>query len=212
MDKKKLIKKFISIKGKCCQELCPQHGKCDELPTEYYNIKDNEQIDIMFIGQGGGATEAKLNRPFVGPAGKRLKDIIVHIWKTRDFLPAFSNTVRCRPTYKNKNRPPSKSEEDNCVPILWDDIDELGPRVIMLLGKPAIQGILPEYADGNFSITRLHGTAIRNSLNTFIISIHPSFIIRQHGNKFNSEMLGEYDNMLINDINKALDIIDESKT
>lgn len=189
------------IEVNCQQENCPVFNKCCFLPTTFFHI-DNK-VDIMFVGMGGGSDERNQGRPFVGPAGKRLKTCILkakHIWG-KPFGVAFSNTIRDNP---DGNRAPSSKELDFCLGFLFRDIKRLKKvynlKVVMPLGNHAKSVFL----DNKIGITsdRKNIYSINNdNFGSIIVkpSLHPSYLIRN--GKFNSHGI---DKLLIDDILESL--------
>jgi uracil-DNA glycosylase family 4 len=189
------------IEVNCKQENCPVFNKCCFLPTTFFPI-DNK-VNILFIGMGGGSDERKQGRPFVGPAGKRLKTCILKsksIWG-KPFGVGFSNTIRDNP---DKNRAPNQNELDFCLKYLFRDIKRLKKvydlRVVMPLGNHAKS----VFIDNKIGITldRKNIYTVNNeSFGSIIVkpSLHPSFLIRK--GSFNSEGI---DKILIDDILESL--------
>ena len=128
--------------------------------------------ELMFIGEGPGADEDRLGRPFVGRAGQKLDEMIAYLGLPRKDV-FICNIVKCRPP---GNRNPEPGEAAACRHFLDRQIEAVRPRVICLLGSVALK-----YLTGNMaaSITRLRGqwTAYRGipAMPTF----HPAYLLRQ---------------------------------
>jgi DNA polymerase len=88
---------------------------------------------LMFIGEGPGADEDRTGRPFVGQAGQLLDRMISAMGLDRSEV-YITNIVKCRPP---GNRDPKEDEVTPCAPYLDRQIDLIGPRVLVALGKPA---------------------------------------------------------------------------
>jgi DNA polymerase len=88
---------------------------------------------LMFIGEGPGADEDRTGRPFVGQAGQLLDRMIGAMGLERNQV-YITNIVKCRPP---GNRDPKEDEVTPCAPYLDRQIDLIGPRVLVALGKPA---------------------------------------------------------------------------
>jgi DNA polymerase len=93
-------------------------------------------ISLFFIGQGGGAEEQNQGRPFIGPAGQRLrKKILPLVFRNTGPLKyALSNNVRFHPPL---NRKPFVIEVAACRRFLKRDILFLKPKLISALGNSA---------------------------------------------------------------------------
>ena len=91
---------------------------------------------IMIIGEGPGAKEDELGRPFVGRAGKLLDKLLEKQGFSREKNVFIANIVKCRPP---KNRVPHKKEIESCYPYLKEQIDLINPDIILLLGATAVK-------------------------------------------------------------------------
>lgn len=98
------------------------------------NIKGNEP-NLMIIGEAPGQEEDRIGKVFVGRAGKLLRKAIAEIGLDNFFI---TNIIKCRPP---SNRDPSNEEIQNCLPYLFEQIDVIGPRVIICLGKVAYENL-----------------------------------------------------------------------
>jgi len=98
----------------------------------------NPNADLMFIGEAPGRDEDLQGEPFVGRAGQLLTDIIKAMKLTRDDV-YIANVVKCRPP---ENRNPEPDEIEACRPFIRRQIELIKPRVIVTLGKIALQSLL----------------------------------------------------------------------
>lgn len=94
--------------------------------------------ELMFIGEGPGAEEDRQGLPFVGPAGNLLTKIIRAIGLEREDV-YIANVVKCRPP---RNRDPEPEEVAACRGYLERQIELVGPKVIVALGRVAAQTLL----------------------------------------------------------------------
>ena len=69
-----------------------------------------EDADILFIGEAPGWHEDQQGRPFVGPAGLYLDELLASINLKREQV-YIANVIKCRPT---ANRDPLPTEIQNC--------------------------------------------------------------------------------------------------
>lgn len=134
--------------------------------------------DLMFVGEGPGATEDETGRPFVGRAGELLTRMIQAMGLDREQV-FIANVVKCRPP---NNRTPSTQEVDTCTPYLRSQILIIEPRVIVSLGGPAAKWLL----NTKQGITRLRGTwhqfpvhPERNPIDV-MPTFHPAFLLRSY--------------------------------
>ena len=128
----------------CTTNLCPYFGKCALLMTEIVCSRDDNNIDVMFVGQGAGEKEHLTHKPFTGPAGKLLREKLLPKILSNKLNIVLDNTIRCRPLdEKGKNRPPTKEEVTFCLPYLWKQIEELKPLMVVPLGASAAGDLVP---------------------------------------------------------------------
>ena len=135
----------------------------------------DEQADWLFIGEGPGAEEDEQGLPFVGPAGRLLDAMLAAIDLQRGNDVYITNVVKCRPP---GNRTPKEAEIAACVPYLKRQIALLQPKLIVLLGKVAVHGVLGEDA----SIGSLRGKIAsyhdgERSI-PVVVTYHPAYLLR----------------------------------
>jgi DNA polymerase len=94
----------------------------------------NPHAEIMFIGEAPGQREDEQKRPFVGPAGKFLDELLASIGLKREDV-YISNVVKYRPP---NNREPLPEEKEQCMPWLQLEISLIKPKVIVPLGRHAL--------------------------------------------------------------------------
>ncbi len=101
---------------------------------------------MAFVGEGPGYHEDQQGLPFVGPAG-RLLDRMVRAMGFQPEAVYVCNVVKCRPP---KNRTPLPEEVVACLPYLEGQLEAVGPRVIVALGRPATEalGCMPQSGRG----------------------------------------------------------------
>ena len=87
--------------------------------------------DFMFIGEGPGFYEDRDGRPFVGPAGHFLDELLASIGLRRDDV-YITNMVKCRPP---NNRDPLPDEIASCRPYLDEQLELISPKVLVTLGR-----------------------------------------------------------------------------
>ena len=94
---------------------------------------------LMVIGEGPGQEEDKMGQPFVGRAGKLLDAILASGGFSRRINTYIANIVKCRPP---GNRTPLPEEREACKPYLLEQIEIAQPKIILLLGATALQGLV----------------------------------------------------------------------
>jgi uracil-DNA glycosylase family 4 len=131
----------------------------------------NTQSPVIFLGEGPGEVEDATGRPFVGPAGQKLTEILESVGIARERV-YISNMVKCRPP---GNRAPQKDEIDACWPYLEAQIKHIKPKIIVALGNVPAQYLL-RTTEG---ITTLRGRFFpwRDGIEIFCM-FHPSYLLR----------------------------------
>jgi uracil-DNA glycosylase len=130
----------------------------------------NPNADLMFIGEAPGRDEDLQGEPFVGRAGQLLTDIIKAMKLTRDDV-YITNVVKCRPP---DNRNPEPDELEACRPFIRRQIALIKPRVIVTLGKFALQSLL----ERSYSITAARGQWLEYEGIKVMPTFHPAYLLR----------------------------------
>jgi len=126
---------------------------------------------LIFIGEGPGEVEDSTGRPFVGPAGQKLDEVLASVGIDRDQV-YITNVVKCRPP---GNRVPTRTEMEACSPYLEAQIALINPGLIVTLGNTATQWLLPS-APG---ITKSRGTFFKWRGGILLLPMfHPSYLLR----------------------------------
>ena len=131
----------VCVTGKTLEEIAGQIRVCTACPLSgsRQNTVPGEgnpnHPDIMFVGEGPGADEDAQGRPFVGAAGQLLNKMIEAMGYNREEV-FIANIVKCRPP---GNRVPLPEEMNACVPYLKAQIALIRPKIIVALGKTAVQ-------------------------------------------------------------------------
>lgn len=126
----------------------------------------NPNATIVFIGEAPGQREDELGRPFVGPAGEFLNELLSSIGMKREDV-YITNIVKYRPPV---NRDPDPAEKAACLPWVKLELALINPTVIVCLGKHALHEFFP-----NLSISRVHGTPQKVARDITVFPIyHPA--------------------------------------
>lgn len=159
---------------------CPD---CRALGTLFETVvyaAGNPQAEILFVGEAPGREEEKARRPFVGPAGEKLDQILKAMGLPREQV-YITNVVKFRPKKGDGrfqgagNRPPRQDEMAASLTYLRAEIEVVRPRVIVALGRTAAEGLLEK--GGSLA-------SFRNTEHEFegipvIVTYHPSYLLRQ---------------------------------
>jgi len=109
------------------------------------------EAPIVFIGEAPGEQEDKSGIPFVGRSGKLLRGLIqaIGLDPVKDCY--IVNVVKDRPP---KNRTPELSEIEKCSKFLKKQLEIIGPRILVLLGRTAVKALLPDNATASMGYLR----------------------------------------------------------
>jgi len=121
---------------------------------------------IMIVGEAPGQNEDLQGLPFVGAAGQLLGKLLGYIGLSREDA-YITNILKCRPP---GNRDPLPDEVVACAPFLDRQIEIIRPAVILLLGRHAVQRLLP----GSDGISRIHGQMIERGGRVYVPLYHPA--------------------------------------
>jgi uracil-DNA glycosylase family 4 len=89
--------------------------------------------EIMLIGQNPGSEEAKRGKPFVGKSGKYLDTVLKKNNVDRSKL-YITNVVK---ETTPGNRKPTAQETRYWMPYLLEEIRQVKPKIVVLMGKIA---------------------------------------------------------------------------
>jgi uracil-DNA glycosylase family 4 len=136
----------------------------------------NPSAELMFVGEGPGRDEDLQGEPFVGRAGQLLTDIITKGIGIKREEVYIANVVKCRPP---ENRNPEPDEVAACEPFLKKQIELVRPRVIVALGKFAVQTLL----QSKVPITKLRGNWHSYHGIKLMPTFHPAYLLRNPADK-----------------------------
>ena len=129
-----------------------------------------EDAEIMFIGEAPGWHEDQQGRPFVGPAGKYLDELLASINLKREQV-YIANVIKCRP---QGNRDPLPTEILNCRQWLERQIESIHPKMVVTLGRYSMALFFP-----GKSISKIHGTALKQDGIIYYAMYHPAAALHQ---------------------------------
>jgi uracil-DNA glycosylase family 4 len=130
----------------------------------------NPNADLMFVGEAPGHDEDVRGEPFVGRAGQLLTDIIKAMKLTREDV-YIANVIKCRPP---ENRNPEPDELDACRPFIKHQIELIRPRVIVTLGRFALQSL----TEKAYSISSVRGRWLDYDGIKVMPTYHPAYLLR----------------------------------
>jgi len=160
----------------------------------------------MVVGEAPGEQEDLRGEPFVGPAGALLDRMLAALGLSRGPAPGadtvdiadaadaadaaaaadrdadparqvyITNTLKCRPP---RNRNPEPQEMQRCEPFLQRQIALVQPRLILAMGRFAVQALLRT----DEAIGRLRGRVHRYQGVPLVVTYHPAYLLRNPADK-----------------------------
>ncbi len=126
--------------------------------------------DIMIIGEAPSFRRSdQAVVPFSRQSGKLLFQLLREVGISSDQC-YITNVVHCPPP---ENQTPSTSEVKACMVYLLEEIDQVKPQYVLLLGATALKGVLRKS-----KITQIHGTFIEKDGVTYLPTFHPAAVLR----------------------------------
>ena len=129
------------------------------------------QADWLIVGEAPGEEEDRQGEPFVGASGLLLDNMLRALQLDRAKGVYITNVLKCRPP---ANRNPQAAEVAECAPWLQRQIELLRPRIILALGRFAVQSLLQT----DEPIGKLRGQRHSYHGVPVIVSYHPDYLLR----------------------------------
>lgn len=130
----------------------------------------SDDSSFFFIGEAPGWHEDQQGRPFVGPAGQYLDELLsVAGLKRKEVF--ITNIVKCRPP---GNRDPLPGEIQACKKYLDRQLELLNPKIIVTLGRHSLARFFI-----NETISKIHGNAMKLDNRILIAMYHPAAALHQ---------------------------------
>ncbi len=135
--------------------------------------------EVMLVGEQPGDSEDVSGRPFVGPAGKLLDQVLVELGIRRDALYLTNAVKHFRFEQRGKrrlHRNPEVGHINACKPWLSQEIAAIAPRLIVTLGATAARAVLGP----GFALMRERGKVlVREDGVRVLATVHPAWVLRQ---------------------------------
>jgi len=131
----------------------------------------DEKADWLLVGEAPGAEEDARGEPFVGQAGRLLDNMLAAIDLARGKNVYICNVLKCRPP---GNRNPEPFEVGQCAPHLLRQLELIKPKLILAMGRFAVQALLSTEA----SIASLRGRLHRYQGVPLVVTYHPAYLLR----------------------------------
>ncbi len=140
---------------------------------------------LVIVAEGPSAMDDRTTRPFSGPTGELLDDVLEANKLTRSKI-WLTNVIKCRAAIRSgrviKNRPPKASEIKACAKWLDGELTLISPAVILCMGSPAAKTLIHK----GFRITQERGIWFtETSYAPFVMAtFNPAFVLRMEGEDF----------------------------
>lgn len=154
------------------QEIAACH-RCELAKSRHLTVpgEGNPEADVMFVGEAPGWYENQQGRPFVGPAGQFLEELLQTVALKRSDV-FIANVVKCRPP---QNRDPLPEEIEACSDYLQRQVAAIKPKLIVTLGRYSMGKFFPV----GKSIRELHGTTCMKNGVLCYAMYHPAAALHQ---------------------------------
>ena len=161
----------MSALARLCQEIIAcRVCELAEYRTKVVPGEGAEDADLLLIGEAPGWHEDQQGRPFVGPAGQFLDQLLASIGLHREEV-YIANVIKCRPP---QNRDPLPAEMQSCRKWLDRQIEIIQPQVIVTLGRYSLAQYFP-----NQSIGKIHGKPRKLGDVIYYPMYHPAAALHQ---------------------------------
>ncbi len=134
-----------------------------------------EQADWLIVGDAPDENEDLQGQPFVGPAGQLLDNMLKALQLDRQQV-CLSHALKCRPP---ASRSPSPDEVAQCEPYLRRQVELLRPRIILAMGRFAVQSLL----QSTEPLGRLRGRVHQYHGVPVVVTYPPAYLLRSGADK-----------------------------
>ncbi|OYU31998.1 MAG: uracil-DNA glycosylase [Comamonadaceae bacterium PBBC2] len=144
-----------------------------------------QQADWFFVGDPPDEDEDRQGAPFVGPAGQLLDNMLKAMGARRGEGGAsgayVTNIVKCRPP---QGRLPQADEMAQCADYLRRELALVQPKVIVVMGRSAIQHLLSEHPDATgLPLGKQRGVVYRYAGLPVVVTYAPTILLRATADK-----------------------------
>ena len=162
---------------------CEACGLCRGRQNTVFGV-GHAQAQWMIIGEAPGEQEDRQGEPFVGKAGQLLDNMLRAVGLTRaeagpEQQVYIANVLKCRPPM---NRNPEPQEVAQCEPFLKRQVELVAPKLILAMGRFAVQSILQT----GEPIGRLRGRVHAYHGVPVVVTYHPAYLLRNPADKARS--------------------------
>jgi len=165
----------MNVQLEALKEQMSSCGSCDLCKTRTKVVfgEGSHEPKIMIVGEAPGEEEDANGVPFIGKAGQKLDSILNYVGVKREEV-YITNTVLCRPP---NNRTPRKEETDACKWRLDLQIKLLKPKLIILLGRTALEQFCGQPIKGALSQFFFDKNGKKDGWLHYVVSGHESKVL-----------------------------------
>jgi uracil-DNA glycosylase len=131
----------------------------------------NPHASVLLVGEAPGFYEDQQGRPFVGPAGQLLDQLLKAAGFNRSDV-FITNVIKHRPP---GNRDPEEDEITACDSFLRAQVAAIRPKVIVTLGRYSLAKFIPNVR----SMKEVHGKAFPYEGLLVCAMYHPAAALHQ---------------------------------
>ena len=158
---------------------CQACDLCAQRKKSVFGV-GNVQANWMVIGEAPGEEEDAQGEPFVGQSGQLLDNMLKAVGLSRkaqgDAGVYIANAIKCRPP---GNHNPSAQELATCAPYLARQVALVQPKIILLMGRFAVQSVLQKTEP----LGKLRGQVHTHQGVPVVVTYHPAYLLRNPADK-----------------------------
>jgi uracil-DNA glycosylase len=158
---------------------CQACDLCAQRKKSVFGV-GNVQANWMVIGEAPGEEEDAQGEPFVGQSGQLLDNMLKAVGLSRkaqgDAGVYIANAIKCRPP---GNHNPSAQELATCAPYLARQVALVQPKIILLMGRFAVQSVLQTTEP----LGKLRGQVHTHQGVPVVVTYHPAYLLRNPADK-----------------------------
>ena len=158
---------------------CQACDLCAQRKKSVFGVGDF-QANWMVIGEAPGEEEDAQGEPFVGQSGQLLDNMLKAVGLSRkaqgDAGVYIANAIKCRPP---GNHNPSAQELATCAPYLARQVALVQPKIILLMGRFAVQSVLQTTEP----LGKLRGQVHTHQGVPVVVTYHPAYLLRNPADK-----------------------------
>ena len=158
---------------------CQACDLCAQRKKSVFGVGD-QQANWMVVGEAPGEQEDLQGEPFVGQSGQLLDNMLKAVGLSRQAQGEdgvyIANAIKCRPP---GNHNPTPQELAACAPYLARQVALVQPKIILLMGRFAVQSVLQTTEP----IGKLRGQVHTYQGVPVVVTYHPAYLLRNPADK-----------------------------